>query len=204
MDKNTLVEINSATVDLSRLFHREIIARVPLLELKAAAERHPDLDRIQDYVANWTCVGEELSFQGWSLIGAARPQPKNDPVNHPAHYTAYDGLEIIDLTEQMMSNRGNAVKYIARAGLKNPDTEIEDLQKAKWYIEREVQRMTRLAEKKKSTPPAEKDLGPAKYLECTEHKIRLIRNAIDPAWFICPRPRCRVTIRHPEKLMGDV
>lgn len=38
----------------------------------------------------------------------------DDPVNHPSHYTAYNGLEIIDLTEQMNFNRGNAVKYIAR------------------------------------------------------------------------------------------
>jgi hypothetical protein len=67
----------------------------------------------------------------------------NDPVNHPSHYTAYKGLEIIDLTEQMNFNRGNAVKYIARAGLKNPtrDAEIEDLEKAAWYIRREIMRL---------------------------------------------------------------
>jgi hypothetical protein len=66
---------------------------------------------------------------------------ETDNVNHPAHYTAYTGLEIIDLTEQMNFNRGNAVKYIARAGLKNPDTEIEDLRKARWYLDREIQRL---------------------------------------------------------------
>jgi hypothetical protein len=65
----------------------------------------------------------------------------HDPVNSPAHYTAYEGLEVIDLTEQMNFNRGNAVKYICRAGLKNKDTEIEDLRKAAWYINRELQRL---------------------------------------------------------------
>ena len=65
----------------------------------------------------------------------------NDEVNHPAHYTAYEGLEIIQLTEQMNFNRGNAVKYIARAGLKSYDTEIQDLKKALWYIQREINRM---------------------------------------------------------------
>lgn len=70
----------------------------------------------------------------------------DDPVHHPAHYTAYKGLEIIDLTEQMNFNRGNAVKYIARAGLKNPDHEVEDLQKAAWYINREIARLTKGAE----------------------------------------------------------
>lgn len=64
-------------------------------------------------------------------------------VSHPAHYTAYKGLEVIDLTEQMNFNRGNAVKYICRAGLKNPTAaaEIEDLQKAAWYIQREIERL---------------------------------------------------------------
>jgi hypothetical protein len=59
----------------------------------------------------------------------------------PSHYTQYQGLEIIDLTEQMNFCKGNAVKYIARAGWKNPDTEVEDLEKAVWYIQREIERI---------------------------------------------------------------
>ena len=65
----------------------------------------------------------------------------NDEVNHPVHYTAYEGIEVVQLTEQMNFNRGNAVKYIARAGLKSYDTEILDLQKALWYIQREINRV---------------------------------------------------------------
>jgi len=68
-----------------------------------------------------------------------KEQPDN--VNHPAHYTAYQGVEVIDLTEQMNFNRGNAVKYIARAGLKDKSKEIEDLQKAAWYLDREIERL---------------------------------------------------------------
>lgn len=66
----------------------------------------------------------------------------NDAVNHPAHYTAYKGIEVIDLTEQMNFNRGNAVKYICRAGIKNPDAEVEDLNKAIWYLRREISRIS--------------------------------------------------------------
>lgn len=66
----------------------------------------------------------------------------DDPVNHPSHYTAYKGLEVIDLTEQMNFNRGNAVKYICRAGLKDPATEIQDLEKAVWYLNRELARLS--------------------------------------------------------------
>lgn len=64
-----------------------------------------------------------------------------DSVNHPSHYTSYKGLEIIELTEQMNFCKGNAIKYIARAGLKDPSKEIEDLEKAQWYIAREIQRL---------------------------------------------------------------
>lgn len=63
-----------------------------------------------------------------------------DAVNNPAHYTAYNGIEVIQLTEQMNFNRGNAIKYIARAGLKDPATDRQDLEKARWYIDRELAR----------------------------------------------------------------
>lgn len=67
---------------------------------------------------------------------------KADNVNHPSHYT--DGkIEVIDFIEDKGLNyhRGNAVKYISRAGKKNPEKEIEDLQKAAWYINREIERL---------------------------------------------------------------
>ena len=69
-------------------------------------------------------------------------QGKNDPVNHPSHYT--DGkIEVVDfiLDKKLNFTRGNAVKYISRAGKKNPEKEIEDLQKAAWYINKEIQRL---------------------------------------------------------------
>lgn len=59
-------------------------------------------------------------------------------VNHPKHYQNINGVECIDVVEQMNFNLGNAVKYIWRADEKgNP---IQDLEKAKWYIEREIER----------------------------------------------------------------
>lgn len=66
----------------------------------------------------------------------------NDNVNHPSHYT--DGkIEVIDFIEQKNLNfhRGNAVKYIARAGKKDPAKEIEDLEKAVWYLQREIEKL---------------------------------------------------------------
>lgn len=63
----------------------------------------------------------------------------NDPVNHPAHYTS-GKIECIDFITDKKLNfcRGNAVKYIVRAGLKDPAKEIEDLEKAIFYINREI------------------------------------------------------------------
>jgi len=63
----------------------------------------------------------------------------NDPVNNPAHYTSHpSGIQCIQITEHMGFNLGNAIKYIWRADLKN--NAIEDLEKAKFYIERELKK----------------------------------------------------------------
>ena len=65
-----------------------------------------------------------------------------DNVNHPSHYI--DGkIEVINFIEdkQLNYHRGNAVKYICRAGKKDPNKEIEDLQKAIWYLRRECKRL---------------------------------------------------------------
>ena len=68
----------------------------------------------------------------------------SNSVNHPPHYNQYLGLEVVDLAEQMNFNKGNAVKYIARSGFKS--NEIEDLEKAAWYIAREISRVKKLQE----------------------------------------------------------
>jgi hypothetical protein len=66
----------------------------------------------------------------------------NDPVNRPAHYT--DGkIEVIEFIEDKKLGfcLGNAIKYISRAGKKNPDKTIEDLNKAIWYINRYIKKI---------------------------------------------------------------
>ncbi len=65
-----------------------------------------------------------------------------DSINHPKHYTSHPGgIETIEITRHMNFNRGNAVKYLMRAGLKDPAKEVEDLQKAAWYINDEIERL---------------------------------------------------------------
>jgi hypothetical protein len=63
----------------------------------------------------------------------------NDPVNQPKHYLSHpSGIECIEITEHMNFCLGNAIKYIWRADLKHDV--IEDLKKAVWYINREIER----------------------------------------------------------------
>lgn len=70
-------------------------------------------------------------------------------VNHPSHYNQNkNGIEVIDIIEGqgwgVGFNRGNSLKYLMRAGHKDPDKEIEDLEKAEWYLKREIDRLRAL------------------------------------------------------------
>lgn len=68
--------------------------------------------------------------------GLTYKQYDEDPTN-PKHYRTHpSGIECIQITEHMSFCLGNAVKYIWRAGHKG--TAIEDLKKARWYIDREI------------------------------------------------------------------
>jgi hypothetical protein len=66
----------------------------------------------------------------------------NDNVNKPAHYTS-GKIEVIDFIEDQKLDfcLGNSVKYIARAGKKDPNKTIEDLQKSIWYVERKIKQL---------------------------------------------------------------
>lgn len=61
-------------------------------------------------------------------------------VSHPKHYNQ-GKIEVIEFIEDknLGFHRGNAVKYIARAGIKDSSKEIEDLEKAIWYLNREIE-----------------------------------------------------------------
>lgn len=73
---------------------------------------------------------------------------KNDQINHPKHYTSDpSGIECIDITRHRNFNIGNAIKYLWRAGLKEDkdrkliDKQVEDLNKAVWYLIDEIHRL---------------------------------------------------------------
>lgn len=103
------------------------------------ALRVPDTKRATVYV-----VRSQIK-KGTRVVEAPTPAPvvTNDPINHPMHYTT-GGIETIDFIEAKDLNYrlGNAVKYIARAAHKG--NYVEDLKKAVWYIERELERCSKL------------------------------------------------------------
>lgn len=83
----------------------------------------------------------EVDLREWENRAFWQPparQAVNDVVNHPKHYTQHpSGVECIQITEHMSFLLGNAIKYIWRADLKNG---VEDLQKAVWYLTREIEK----------------------------------------------------------------
>lgn len=102
------------------------------------------------------------------------PSKVQDIVHHPSHYT--DGkIECIDFIEDQGFgfHLGNAVKYISRCGKKDPEKEIEDLEKAKWYIQRAIDHPSGNFDKY-----PDKKIKPTDY--CHEKKLDCnLTNAID-------------------------
>ena len=67
-------------------------------------------------------------------------------VNHPNHYGGKDNVyEVVKVCEAWGLDKDayifNVVKYVARAGKKDSDKELQDLEKAKWYLERRIERI---------------------------------------------------------------
>lgn len=73
---------------------------------------------------------------------------RREAVNHPAHYggadNPYEAIKVIEAWSLGFC-LGNAVKYISRMGKKRGTSELEDLKKARWYLDREIQRMEKEA-----------------------------------------------------------
>jgi hypothetical protein len=68
-----------------------------------------------------------------------------EQVNHPDHYqfgenNVYEAIKVIDAWDLNFS-LGNTVKYISRAGKKDKQKEIEDLEKALWYLEHHINKL---------------------------------------------------------------
>lgn len=80
-------------------------------------------------------------------------------VTHPSHYNS-GKIEVIEAIEdwKLCYHLGNSVKYIARAGKKDPSKEIEDLEKAAWYLKRKIEKLTAAKQNREAVRP--NDMNP--------------------------------------------
>lgn len=108
--------------------------------IKKIKNEYADLDTsIEPYVRS-----EEEKEQIRKLMRESRKLQPSEPdlVNHPPHYTSDpSGVEAITVLRHRNYNIGNAMKYLWRAGLKNQETHVQDLQKAIFYINDEINRL---------------------------------------------------------------
>ena len=87
-------------------------------------------------------IGVDYTFRedcGYECLYFELAEDKKEMINHHSHYN--QGIEAIDYIEshKMNFNTGNVIKYVTRA--KHKGTELEDLKKASWYLNREIERL---------------------------------------------------------------
>ncbi len=105
------------------------------------------LEKVEEQNNDTGDDGPALDLSGLSGLSATLVYMDEtvDAVNHPPHYGGFsNGAEVIDITEHLTFNGGNAVKYVARSTRKdgkNKGNVLEDLRKARWYIDREIERI---------------------------------------------------------------
>ena len=97
---------------------------------------------LDNYDAGWNASIQETISAVYSFFGRDKElsAKTTSAVNHPDYYCD-GGIEVLDyiLAKDMDFLLGQVCKYISRAGKKNPDKEIEDLEKAKFYLEKKIE-----------------------------------------------------------------
>ena len=113
---------------------------------RAFAEREQEMMDLRMAFADEleSVVEKALRLEAQPKPVDAGPIPEFDPVKKPVGYTSHpSGIECIDIVEHLPFLRGNAIKYLYRAGTKDPSPEgtIRDLEKARQYINREINKI---------------------------------------------------------------
>lgn len=110
--------------------------------ISSIKENHPSLEVIsfENHFDLITYLNGFLS--GYSQNKQPIKNINNDTIN-PDHYKTKKGFQVIEIIEafNLDFKKGNAIKYILRAGQKEGSPEKEDLEKAKWYIQRIIDKL---------------------------------------------------------------
>lgn len=101
--------------------------------------KFPPTPRAGDLYICEVCASEMSTPNCTKCAKRTTEHKTGNTVDHPAHYNLHpSGVECIVVTEHMTFNIGNAIKYLWRCDYKNG---IQDLEKAIWYIQREIGRV---------------------------------------------------------------
>ena len=121
---------------------RTLIDGVHTIWMRRETRRGSECRRVTDLYFAETDVA--VGFDPIAALARASARLDASTVDHPQHYggadNVYEAIKVIDAWGLGFA-LGNAVKYIARAGRKDPARHIEDLKKARWYLDHEIERL---------------------------------------------------------------
>ena len=111
-------------------------------KLPKKLNKFPLEDKIQKDIKDWV---KDIENMGYPMPGVLiQPGHPVDGVNHPAHYggenNPYEAIKVIEAWN-LDFHLGNTVKYISRAGIKPGESQLKDLKKALWYLERKIKNL---------------------------------------------------------------
>lgn len=157
-NKTLAYEHNLAIEELGWLYGASAISKSLLQIHKVIKEDNlgEDIEDIRikpEPIPSKEVTPADFSFQdAFSILDG--DEPEEDLVNHPKHYKLANGIEAIELMEMTSTApefvghlRNTALKYIIRAGHKDPTKYVQDLDKAKWYITKLQEFHTKCEEK---------------------------------------------------------
>src|ERR1700741_1764516 len=91
-------------------------------------------------------------YEGGKLVKKTKIEPKKEAINHPSHYggcdNTYETIKVIEAWD-LDFHLGNTVKYISRAGKKEGSSELQDLKKAAFYLQRKISNLEKTQIKNK-------------------------------------------------------
>ncbi len=87
----------------------------------------------------WSESDNRVKGIAWAIEQMEAEGKEDQKVDHPSHYNTgkFEAIEVIE-DWKLGFNLGNTIKYLSRAGKKDPAKHLEDLEKAAWYLKREI------------------------------------------------------------------
>lgn len=152
-NKTLAYEHNLAIEELGWLYGASILSK-SLYQIHKVIKEDNLGEYVEDIRVKPEPIPSKVSYSDDFSFEDFEPEPEEDVVNHPKHYKLANGIEAIEIMEMTSTApefvghlRNTALKYIIRAGYKDPSKYVQDLDKAKWYITKLQEFHTKCEEK---------------------------------------------------------